>query len=123
MLARLLSKLGTIQALSNMHTLSKIFRVAALNSTITGCGQATFMNQLCTSGLLTSSNNHGVHGIGHHTWVIHVKSTQKKILTLTNFNKTFVFTVSVEILTHSEFQRSAIYGFRVRTRQKKSIFF
>ena len=28
------------------------------------------------------------------------------------------YTVSVEILTHSEFQRSAMYGFRVRTRPK-----
>ena len=28
------------------------------------------------------------------------------------------YTVPVEILTHSEFQRSAMYGFRVRTRRK-----
>ena len=31
-------------------------------------------------------------------------------------------TVSVEIITHSEFQHSAMYGFRVRTRPKIDFF-
>ena len=32
--------------------------------------------------------------------------------------KLVFYTVSVEILTHMEFQRSAMYGFRVTTRRK-----
>ena len=45
-----------------------------------------------------------------------MSNQHKKILTLTNLNETWFYTVSVEILTHTEFQRSAMYGFRVRTR-------
>ena len=46
----------------------------------------------------------------------HVKSTQK--IPYPHRLELVFYTVSVEILTHSEFQRSAMYGFRVRTRQK-----
>ena len=43
----------------------------------------------------------------------HKKSLPSPISTKLGF-----YTVPVEILTHTEFQRSAMYGFRVRTRRK-----
>ena len=49
-------------------------------------------------------------------WVIPCQINTKKILTLTNLLG--FYTVSVEILIHSEFQHSTLYGFRVRTRRK-----
>ena len=47
-----------------------------------------------------------------------MSNQHNKILTLTDLNKLGFYTVSVEILTHTEFQRSAMYGFRVGTRRK-----
>ena len=47
-----------------------------------------------------------------------MSNEHKKILTLTDLNETWFYTVSVEILTHSEFQHSAMYGFRVTAKQK-----
>ena len=54
-----------------------------------------------------------LHTLVHGSF--HVKSTQKNPYPH-RFERNLVFTVSVEILTHTEFQRSAMYGFRVRTR-------
>ena len=55
-------------------------------------------------------------------WVIPCQINAKKSLPSSIWTKLGFYTVSVEILTHSEFQRSAMYGFRVRTRQKNWFF-
>ena len=47
----------------------------------------------------------------------HVKSTQK-ILTPTDLNEIGSYTVSVETLIHSEFQRSMLYGFKLEPDEK-----
>ena len=52
------------------------------------------------------------------TWVIPCQINTKKSLPSPISTKLGFYTVSVEILTHSEFQHSAMYGFRVRTRRK-----
>jgi len=48
----------------------------------------------------------------------HVRSTQKKTLPPRIWTKIGYYTVSVETLIHSEFQRSMLYGFRIRARRK-----
>ena len=54
----------------------------------------------------------------YHTWVIPCQINTKKSLPPPIWTKIGSYTVSVETLIHSEFQRSILYGFRVRARQK-----
>ena len=67
------------------------------------------MTLICKNGLRKMHLSSGL---------FHVKSTQKNPYPH-RFERNLAFTtVTVEILTHTEFQRSAMYGFGVRTRRK-----
>ena len=77
----------------------------------------TMMHSFCcyktyATHVQTIFSMHPLHETDDNYWSFHIT---KKILTPTDQDKNwFLYTVSVQTLFHSEFQRSMLHGFRVR---------